>query len=103
MSMVDTVYLQRDNVRLCVIHIDEYDFPWSVGRFEATPEFETIRPLFVAELAVDPDDMDAWGVAYDQIMALDLQLVNADTGNDLGMFVLHIDGDHASFRSEYTR
>ena len=101
--MVHTVYLQRNDLRLGVIRIDEYDFPWSVGRFEATPEFEAIRPLFVAELAVDPNDMDAWGVAYDQIMALDLQLVNADTGNDLGMLILHIDGDHASFRSEYRR
>jgi hypothetical protein len=90
-------------VRFGVIHIDKYDFPWNAGRFEAAPEFEAIRPVFAAELAVDPDDMDAWGVAYDRIIALNLHLVHAETGNDLGMFILHIDGDHAAFRSEYPR
>lgn len=101
--MLTTVDLKRGETLLGILHVEEYDFPWVVCRFDAMPTFEDVRPLFAAELAVDPDDMDAWGAAYDRIIGLGLELINATTGQTLGTFILHVEGEKASFRSEFMR
>ncbi len=97
--MLTTVDLKRGETLLGILHLEEYDFPWVVCRFDAMSTFEDFRPLFAAELAVDPDDMDAWGAA----IGLGLELINATTGQTLGTFILHVEGEKASFRSKFMR
>ncbi len=66
-------------------------------KFEPAASFAELKPLFDDELRLlNRDDMRAWEEAYEKIRALKLQLVNGE--NEIGEFLLHIDGDEAWFR-----
>ncbi|MET8704673.1 hypothetical protein ABZW10_38325 [Kitasatospora sp. NPDC004723] len=87
--------LQEDGL-VGEIVIEEADFPWLSGRFEATPAFAAWRPLFDRELALlEAEDWDQWEPVIDQICGN--LLLAAPTG-PVAEFLLHIDGDQAWFR-----
>ncbi len=99
-NQLSVVQLKRDQIVLGVLAVRDLDFPWINCAFEPTPAFAEVQPLFEAEAAIGPDDEDAWIAAYEAIMALNLRLIDAVNGDDLGEgeFLLHIDGDQAQFR-----
>ena len=73
------------------------DFPWVRCKFEPSASFAEQRALFDDELRLlNAEDMVAWEEVYEKIRALNLRLVSAQ--EDLGEFLLHIDGDEAWFR-----
>lgn len=86
-----------------VITIEDQDFPWLSGRFEALPGFARWAPLFDASSALldeisDSDDAAEWArweQLYDRISgALTLVAPNEPVAD----FLLHIADGHASFR-----
>src|SRR3954471_24072963 len=93
--------LKQGELLLGTLIVDDIDQPWFMCNFVATPDFEAIRPLFDAELAIieGSDDLDVvkWEEAWSPIEALGLQLIPAETGTALGDFLLHIQGDKAWF------
>jgi hypothetical protein len=76
------------------------DAAWVVCRFEATPAFASIRPLFEAELDLFDHyaDWDTWETAYRQIADLELSLDPIQGGEPLQDFLLHVEGDTAWFK-----
>lgn len=75
------------------------DFPWVHCKFEPSASFAELRPLFDEELRLlDGEDIVAWEEAYEKIRALNLRLVAMNGGDEIGDFLLHIDGDEAWFR-----
>jgi hypothetical protein len=99
--MLTIIHLKRGETLLGVLHVVGSEFPWTRCTFDATPDFEQVRPLFEDELAVlETKDMEAWAASYNKIVALKLQLVDAATGSEVGDgdFLLHIRGDEAWLR-----
>ena len=89
--------LYRGAELLAEIVVDGVDMPWFQGRVVPRPAFEELRPVFARELALleaIDEDYDAWEQAYAPIDELTLA---APTG-PVADFLLHIDGDRASFR-----
>jgi hypothetical protein len=68
-------------------------------RFQATPAFREVEPLFAAELETfQADDLDRWQAEYDKIRAPGLALELPDGGVYAGDFVVHVEGDKARLR-----
>lgn len=91
----------RNGVLLGTLTRTGSDPPWWEGDFEPAPGFELIRPLFdrERELLDADDNMDAWGLAYDEL-ANGLVLEPLDGRDPITEFLLHIeaDGRRASWR-----
>jgi len=91
----------QDEELVGTIVVDGFDFPWLSGQFDARPHFESLRPLFDREAELlngTPDfDVDAWEAAYAPITEAGVRLVGPPGKNVTG-FILHIEGDRASFR-----
>ncbi|NEB03638.1 hypothetical protein [Streptomyces sp. SID13726] len=85
------------------ILIDDADFPWLSGRFTAGPGYESVRELFVRELALmeplmtqdDEEGWRRWEAAYDEI---ERRVTLVAPGGPVPEFLLHIEGDRAWFR-----
>ncbi|MFJ3308888.1 hypothetical protein ACIPSA_38750 [Streptomyces sp. NPDC086549] len=79
------------------ILIDDMDFPWLSGKFTPGPGFDSVRHLFVRELALAErdDDWEQWERAYDEIRRR-VSLSSPD--GPVPEFLLHIEGDRAWFR-----
>ncbi|MFG2774878.1 hypothetical protein [Streptomyces sp. NPDC048350] len=81
------------------------DFPWLHGHFTPGPAYDTVKDLFVRELALlepileGPDDhaaAEAWESAYDAVRSA-VTLESPD-GVSVPEFLLHIEGPEAWFR-----
>ncbi|GAA2743340.1 MULTISPECIES: hypothetical protein [Kitasatospora] len=97
MGFTDEVWrLLRGDELLGEIAVDQADFPWLNGRFHPTPAFAGVRPLFdrTRELA-DAEQWEEFDLAYDLIADT---LTLAAPAGPVAEFLLHIDGDRASFR-----
>lgn len=83
------------------ILIDDADFPWLSGKFTAGPAFGAVQELFARSLALrEPDDDDEerwmrWEAVYDEIRR---QVTLSSPDGPVPEFLLHIEGDRASFR-----
>ena len=72
-------------------------FPWLSARVEAEAGFERYRDLFAKELAAsDAAGAAAADILYHRIRS-ELRLVGPD-GRDVPEFLLHVDGDEATWR-----
>lgn len=81
----------RGDTLLGTLEIDDADQPWLLCSFTPAPAFDEVRALFEEDnrtIAPSP--------AFDRIQALGLRLVAVNGESD--MFILHIDGERASFR-----
>jgi hypothetical protein len=102
--MPEVFHLMRGDTLLGVLHVSELDFPWLMCRFEPTPAFEEIRPLFEQELKLSnsedwqEEDSQAWEDIYQRIMDLGIRLDDVNGSETIGEFLLHVEGDHAWFR-----
>lgn len=68
-------------------------------RFQATPDFDAVAPLFAAELAAfETDDIERWQQDYDKIRAPGLALELPDGSAFTQDFVVHVEGDKARLR-----
>ncbi|MBZ6292251.1 hypothetical protein KVH30_14690 [Streptomyces olivaceus] len=81
------------------MRIDDADFPWLSGRFEAGPAYGDVRDLFARELALaerdDAGHWEEWEALYGEIERR-VRLVSPD--GPVAGFLLHIRGDRAWFR-----
>jgi hypothetical protein len=99
--MLTNIYLKRGDTLLGTLRVVGAEHPWTLCEFEPQPPFEEVRPLFEHEIALlDANDMSAWAEAYQQIAHLNLRLIDASSGNDVGDgdFLLHIRGNEARLR-----
>lgn len=90
-----TLQLVHGTILLGILTLKDTDFPWVNCTFVPTPAFATVKPLFDAELTVPEAE---WDQLYQQIIDLGLQLVNPERDQCIDMFLLHIEGNKASFR-----
>ena len=68
-------------------------------RFQPTPAFDEVEPLFAAELETfETDDLERWEADYDKIRAPGLALELPDGAVYAGDFVIHVDGEKARLR-----
>ncbi|MGV9267997.1 hypothetical protein ACWDRR_25425 [Kitasatospora sp. NPDC003701] len=78
------------------ILVDDGDFPWLSGRFVPAAGFAEVAPWFAESRALlEAEDHDGFDRVYDRI-AGELTLIAPD--GPVAEFLLHIDGDRASFR-----
>ncbi|MCX4767125.1 hypothetical protein OG562_40400 [Streptomyces sp. NBC_01275] len=82
--------------RVGEIVIDDADFPWLSGRFDAGPAYGAVEPLFVRELAlVREEDWEEWETVHAEIRRR-VSMTSPD--GPVAEFLLHIEGDRAWFR-----
>jgi hypothetical protein len=101
MRMMKEWRLKRGNVVLGTLSELSIDQPFGVYRFEPTPDFEGVRPLFDEELRLlntRRSTSREWEEASERIEGLGLTLVSPDEAQIIDDFLLHIDGDRAWFR-----
>ena len=68
-------------------------------RFQATPAFDEVAPLFAAELETfESEDLERWEQQYDKIRAPGLALELPDGATYVGDFVIHVEGEKARLR-----
>lgn len=68
-------------------------------RFQPTPAFDEVAPLFDAELKTfETDDLAGWQQQYDKIRGPGLALELPDGGVYAGDFVIHVEGEKARLR-----
>jgi hypothetical protein len=82
-----------------VIDVRDSDFPWLSGTWTATPEFDSLAPLFRRELELMDgldDGVDAWEAAYTSIR--EAVTLHYPDGRVVPGFLLHIDDSEAWFR-----
>ncbi|MEY9962217.1 hypothetical protein ABIA33_000238 [Streptacidiphilus sp. MAP12-16] len=93
-----SMQLRMGDTLLGSIIVEERDMPWWLGRFEAAPEFDSVRPLFDdwsrAVKAADDGAMDA---AFNALRDLGLVIDRAD-GAPISRFFLYIDADRVRLR-----
>jgi hypothetical protein len=92
--------LYRGQTLLGSIELDweKADFPWHGGAFTPTEHFESVRPLFDAELALRGQP-PAWDEAYAQIVQPGLRLEDSESGKVHDQVLIHIiQGQEARFR-----
>jgi hypothetical protein len=74
------------------------DFPWHVGIFHPTPDFESVRPLFKHELELlESEQMVEWDTAWQTIIESGLRL-EYDNGETVSELLVHIDGEKTWWR-----
>jgi hypothetical protein len=49
---LDKLHLMRGETSLGNLRVYEFDMPWVYAKFEATPEFAQVKPIFERELAL---------------------------------------------------
>ncbi|GAA2669120.1 hypothetical protein GCM10010428_24400 [Actinosynnema pretiosum subsp. pretiosum] len=88
------VVRRNDGAVVCLVDVDEVDFPWLAGAVTPGPAFEGCAPLFarVRELAGRGAD---WGEAYARVEA-EVGLVSPE--GPVAGFLLRLDGGRAWFR-----
>lgn len=92
--------LIQDKVVLGTLCWTHSDFPFDYCRFEPSPAFSAVAPLFAAFLqALKAGDLSQFERASQRIEALGLALVSPDGDERIDAFLLNIDGDQAWFRS----
>ena len=92
-------HLMRGEEVLGVLVLKTTDFPWINCEFKPAASFEEVRSYFDEELKlVEADSMEEWESAYARINALGLRLIDVEKGEDIGDFLLHVQGDEAWFR-----
>jgi len=90
------LHLKRGEELLGVLHRYDSDSPWFKCKFECAPGFSQVKQLFEEELELlQADKMDQWQVAYERINALGLKLIDIRTHEEIGEFLLHIEGTEA--------
>jgi hypothetical protein len=90
--------LHRGDELLAEIVVTGGDFPWLIGRATTYPAFDRYAPIFseVATYIAETSDDAEWLALQQDVMAnVTLRHPN---GDDVGRYLLYIDGDHASWR-----
>ena len=90
--------LVRGQTVLARITGAEPDQLWFDGDFAATPDFESVRPLF--ERASELLEREAWAdweQVWKDIRQAGIRL-RRDDANEVGEFALYVDGDRCRFR-----
>jgi hypothetical protein len=98
--MIDNWILKAGAEKLGILTFKEIDQPWVVCYFQAEPAFAKYESYFKEELRLlDLDDMTSWEQAYSAIDGLGLVLEPVNHEEEkITDFILHIEGDEASFR-----
>ncbi|HEY0428549.1 MAG TPA: hypothetical protein VGC76_12280 [Pyrinomonadaceae bacterium] len=95
---MDFQLVQEDKL-LGTLRSYDLDFPWAICKFEATEEFQKIKPIFDEELKLsESEDFEKWKEVYKQIESLNLKLISAEDERIIEEFLLHIKDDEAWFR-----
>ena len=83
--------LYRGQTLLGSIEVDgaKDDFPWLGGAFAPTEHFESVRPLFDAELALRGQPPE-WDEAHAQIVQPGLRLEDSESGTVHDQVLIHI-------------
>jgi hypothetical protein len=96
--------LRIGDILLARLTVFDSEFPWLYCRFDPTPDYAEVEPLFVHELYLF-DHMDdsirswmEWGKAYDQIIDAGIELIPVESSKRLKGLTLHIEGDQAWFK-----
>ena len=93
------LHLKRGEDLLGVLHRYDSDCPWLKCSFEAAADFSQVKQLFDDELVLlEADQMEQWQIAYERINALGLKLIDIETKEEIGEFLLHIQGTEAWVR-----
>ncbi|KAA0254431.1 MAG: hypothetical protein EDM79_20875 [Chloroflexi bacterium] len=97
--MALTLHLKQGDIVLGTLKETDNDFPWRYCTFTPTDAFQSVKPLFDrAREQVEAEEWEQFDKAYQQIEALGLRLVDPLSGDEIREFLLHIEGDSASFR-----
>jgi hypothetical protein len=97
--MIPVLELRRGQDLLGILRFQDNDQPFVRYRFEPTPLYSEVQPLFDEELRLlNSDNMNAWESAYHKIDALGLTLEPTDGSLRIREFILHIEGCGAWFR-----
>jgi putative SOS response-associated peptidase YedK len=92
--------LRSGETLLGLVTISGGDFPWTFAHLTAAAAFAEVQPLFDrAAHLLDSGDVEAWEDAQAAVDALDLRLLEQNTGRAVIPVGLHIRGDEASFRA----
>jgi hypothetical protein len=96
---VGTWRLQREQTLLGEVIVTSSDFPWLTGTWVPAPDFEEVRSLFDAEIALLESGKlgEEWEAAYQRIRAAGIELHYPD-GGKVPEFLLHIKNKEAWFR-----
>ena len=90
---------------VAALEVVDGDFPWLIATVHPRPRFAEVRAVFDAEASRvrdgteggwDDDVVERWEQAHARIRS-DFDLVRPD-GVTVAEFLLHIDGDEASWR-----
>jgi hypothetical protein len=97
--MTPVLELRRGEDLLGVLLYQNTDQPFFRYRFQPTPQFSEVQPLFIEELRLlNAEEMVAWELAYGRIVALGLTLDPPGGGPPIRDYILHIDGHDAWFQ-----
>jgi len=99
-----TLELHKGDGLLAVLrNIEPDDWPWYRCDFHAAAAFEQYRPLFDAELRLLETEgaNDEWDKAYGKIEDLHLSLVDPSEARSTDLFILHVEGNQARFRTVF--
>lgn len=92
--------LYRDGELVANLVPTGFAFPWIEARVEALPGLGPLRPMLDREFRLSQSEEDAaWEAAYAEVRSA-VQLVDP-TGKPVAEFLLHIQGDEASWRFSY--
>ncbi|MFF0064212.1 hypothetical protein ACFYRC_22175 [Streptomyces sp. NPDC005279] len=92
----------RGETHLGTLTLDYIDQPWFYCHFDATPEWEAVRPTLDAwtEATLARNDPDELRIAraWQAVDALKLTLVPIHGGERVDEFLIHVEDDEARFR-----
>ena len=97
----DKLKLYMGEVLLGTLNYKTLDTPWFSYDFSPTEAFAEVKPLFDREAKYVNEgdfDEDTWEELMKPIDALKLRLIEADSGNAIEDFLVHIQNNEASFR-----
>ncbi len=98
-NQLKNLVLKQGEAVLGHLHVTTLDFPWVYCTFAPTPDFDSLRPLFEAELRLsENEDWDALEKIDEDIAALRLELTDPTTGAQILDFLIHFDEGTAWFR-----
>ena len=102
--MIGRYKVFRGDVLLGNIQEETLDFPWTLGTFTPTSDFEPVRPLFDALSSSSSlqgrERMREFELAWCRIATPDLRLVPDEPGEPtITEFILHINGNRFQLRS----
>jgi hypothetical protein len=95
------LHLVREDKLLGTLRPYSSDMFWTDCKFEATDEFQKIKPLFDEELKLvesDEFNVEKWEEIAGKIEDLNLKLISLEDERIIQEFLLHIKDDEARIR-----